>query len=160
MVGKIENRTKRSAMIGLVLTGLLSFPSLAQESDSDSTAIQSKIPIEVTLNKVREGDVPLYISIQNKSEYQTLEGGGGILQSTHAGQITRTFDVPKSGDYAVSVWHDLDNDGEFSMADNFQLLDGWGTSGEVPFGTPPTFDAAKVSVPVSGAKVEIEMIYP
>ena len=150
-----------NAFLGVMaIATALSTPAFAGSAETTQKAAHDGVPITVTLNNVRAGDVPLYISIQTESEYQSYDGAGGILQSTESGQITETFDVPAAGEYAISIWHDLDNDGRFSMAEGFQLLDGWGTSGTVPFGAPPTFKDAKVSIPSSGDVVEINMIYP
>lgn len=118
------------------------------------------VPLSITLNGVRAGDTPLYISVQTEADYRSMEGHGTIVATTEAGTLTRSVELPAAGSYAVSVWHDLDNDGRFSMSDTYEIEDGWATSGVVPRGSAPTFSNAKVVVPGYGADIEIAMIYP
>lgn len=142
---------------GVGLLALLSGgASLAHASEMD----EDQIPVTITISDVRAGDVPLYISIQTKETYQSMHGEGGILRATNSGNISRTFYVKAPGEYAASLWHDLDGDGRFSMTETFEILDGWGSSGTIPRGVQPTFEQAKFAVPSGGASTKIEMIYP
>ena len=156
-----KNLTKLTiALAGLALSIGMGSYGFAVPSESNEAVGGADIPVTVTFHNVQAGDVPFYVSIQTEATYRSMRGYGGILKETPAGTFTRTFKVPESGEYAISIWHDLNDDGRFSMTDNYQILDGWATSGTVPVGTEPSFEDAKVSVPGSGANVEIDMMYP
>ncbi|WP_298912926.1 DUF2141 domain-containing protein [uncultured Algimonas sp.] len=118
------------------------------------------VPITVTFNDVRAGDVPFYVSIQTEGEYRSPQGHGDVLEATEAGSFTRTFMLPAAGDYAVSVWHDLDADRQFTMGPDYKVEDGWGTSGDPALDTMPTFSDVKVSVSGEDTAIEIDMVYP
>ena len=123
-------------------------------------AADTAVPITITLTDVIQSEVPLYISVQTEAEYRSMKGQGTILKETSAGALTEAISLPSAGDYAVTVWHDLDNDGRFSMNERYEVLDGWGSSGDVSVPGGPTFETAKISVPNFGTEVTVAMIYP
>ncbi|GHA83239.1 hypothetical protein GCM10009069_03160 [Algimonas arctica] len=139
-------------------TGLTLLMGVESALAVDDTAVA--VPVTITLTDVMETNVPLYISVQTEAEYQSMKGRGAVLKETSAGTITQTVQLPESGDYAVTIWHDLDNDGRFSMTDRYEVLDGWGTSGQARRDAAPTFQQSKINVPTYGASVTIAMIYP
>ena len=100
------------------------------------------------------------MSIQTREQYQSIKGFGGILQEASLGEMSATYNIVEPGEYAVSVWHDLDNDGRFSMTKDYQITDGWGASGNAPDTRAPTFDDVKIKVESFGATVPVEMKYP
>ncbi|WP_416879467.1 DUF2141 domain-containing protein [Litorimonas sp.] len=121
---------------------------------------EGTIPVTVKLQGITETDGPIYVSIQTQENYQSMKGFGGIINDPTAGDMTRTFKVDKPGSYAVSVWHDLDDDGRFSMTEDYKILDGWGASGDAPDDREPTFDDVQIKVDESGANVSVDMRYP
>ena len=129
-------------------------------SDAETQKETSSVPMTITLTDVIASDVPLYISVQTEENYRSMKGHGTILKQTTAGTVTETVQLPAAGDYAISIWHDLDNDGRFSMNERYEILDGWGTSGGIPEAAAPSFSTSKISVPSSGAETTIAMIYP
>ena len=118
------------------------------------------IPVTVTLKNITETDGPLYVSIQTREDYRSMKGHGGMIKSVTLGDMTTTFKVDAPGEYSVSVWHDLDDDGRFSMTEDYQVLDGWGASGNPPASGDPTFDDVKITVETFGATIPVEMKYP
>ena len=118
------------------------------------------IPVTVTLKGVTKTEGPIYVSIQTRENYRSMKGFGGVLSEPTLGDITQTFKVETPGNYAVSVWHDLDDDGRFSMTEDYKILDGWGASGNAPEDREPTFDDVQIKVDESGATVPVEMRYP
>ena len=121
---------------------------------------KANIAVTVKLTELRKADAPLYISIQNRDEYQTNRGYGGIVKAIDKEILEVDLAVDIAGDYAISVWHDLDNDGEFSMSDTYIPLDGWGASGNPPAHRRPDFDDVKVGIDASGSTVPVKLIYP
>jgi uncharacterized protein (DUF2141 family) len=149
----IQKTCALAAATGLALL-LYSAPVWANEADLET------VPMTITLTNIMEASVPLYISVQTEAEFRSMKGQGAILKETTAGTITETVQLPSAGEYAISIWHDLDNDGRFSMNERYEILDGWATSGEVMTEGAPTFQSAKIMVPNFGAETTIAMIYP
>jgi len=150
-----------SAVCALYALTALGISSPASANEAPDWKIKpGKIPITVTLKGVSETKGPIYVSIQTREDYRSMKGFGGILSNPTLGDITETFKVDKPGNYAVSVWHDLDDDGRFSMSEDYKVLDGWGASGDVPDNREPTFDDVEIEVGQSGARVPVEMKYP
>jgi hypothetical protein len=123
------------------------------------------IPVTVTLTDVSPvsaiADDKIYVSIQTRETYRSLKGHGGILKVLNPGTMEATFHVSEPGEYAVSVWHDRDNDMRFSMNEaTYQILDGWGASGTPPTDRMPIFDDVKISIPPQGTATTVAMINP
>lgn len=135
---------------------LLTSAGTALANDADVLTI----PVTITLTDVMQSQVPLYISVQTEADYRSMKGQGTILKETTAGTLSKTVSVPTAGDYAITLWHDLDNDGRFSMNERYEISDGWGSSGDVSVPGGPTFQTAKITVPNFGAKATVKMIYP
>ena len=134
-------------------------PAFAADA-SDWKIQEGDIPVTVTLKGITEITGPIYVSIQTRENYQSMKGHGGIIREATLGEMTATFNVTEPGDYSVSVWHDLDDDGRFSMTETYKVLDGWGASGTPPENQMPSFDDVKVKVESFGATVPVEMKYP
>lgn len=119
-----------------------------------------EIPVTVLLSGVQSSDGPLYISVQNRDQYQGIKGYGEIIKRVTAGDMSAVVKIQKSGEYAVSVWHDLNDDGVFSMTQDYKILDGWGGSGTIPKGRAPKFDDVRVTIGGGGASIPVALIYP
>ena len=123
------------------------------------------IPVTVTLTDVDPvsaiTDDKIYVSIQTRENYRSMKGYGGILKVLTPGTMEATFNVAEPGEYAVSIWHDRDNDLRFSMDPaTYVVADGWGASGTPPMNRMPSFDDVKITVPPQGTSTEIAMINP
>lgn len=155
---KSQSSLGKGVALSLLAASILSagVPAFAASGHSND----GTIPVTITIDNVRAGNVPLYISVQKRGQYQGIKGHGVILKSTTAGTMQATVKVDVVDDYAVSLWHDLDNDGVFSMNERYQPEDGWAASGTVPMNRAPKFDDVKVTVPMAGKAVAVSMIYP
>ena len=138
---------KTKSLIAIAALALMTSPAQAEETN---------LSVELTGLQASEGK--LYISIQKEEDYKAQRGHGGVFEVTEAGNETYTFSVP-AGLYAVSIWHDTDNDGRFSMDENWIPTDGWGMSGTPSTDKEPVFDEVKVAIASSGTSVRIPMIY-
>ena len=105
--------------------------------------------VTVTLDGVKPNAGKLYIALQTREQFmQDVRSIGTVLEPT-AATVTATLpDVPP-GDYALSVWHDIDGDGTFSMGpmgptDGWAMVDGAALRGE------PTFDMVDFTVTPAG----------
>ncbi|UTW56239.1 DUF2141 domain-containing protein [Kordiimonas sp. SCSIO 12610] len=126
-----------------------------KNSWGDATTVK----LSVTLKGVQEKAGPMYVAVQKRENYQKWNAGaGGIYKGLKAGDHTYVYDVP-AGEYAISVWHDSDNDGQFTMQ-GYLPLDGWGNSGNQNLQAPPTFDDVKITVSAKGSRETVNMHYP
>lgn len=115
-------------------------------------------PLSVTLDGIEARGGTLFVSVQTEAQFTKEEGiAGEAVEAPEAGSRTFAFDVPE-GAYAVSVWHDDDGDGEFTMGPSFMPLDGWAMSGP-PLQGPPSFEDVAVEVGEDGAEASMSMTY-
>jgi uncharacterized protein (DUF2141 family) len=118
-----------------------------------------KARLIVTLAGVEEKAGPMYVAVQKRENYQKWNAGvGGVYKDLKAGDHTYEYILP-AGEYAISVWHDSDNDGKFTMQ-GYTPLDGWGNSGMQELQGPPTFDDVKITVPAQGTTETVKLHYP
>ncbi|MEP1229917.1 MAG: DUF2141 domain-containing protein [Litorimonas sp.] len=156
------NKTLKMSAICIITAAVGATTSAANPAQyyKVNDADVATIPVTVELGALQVHEAPLYVSIQKRDEYMGIHGYGGVIQAVSSETMSATFKVDTAGDYAVSVWHDLNNDGVFSMDDNYQILDGWGASGNVPVNRRPKFEDVMVKVETYGATVPVMLKYP
>ena len=132
----------------LALLALLTCPAQAEEKN---------LSVELTGLKASQGK--LYISIQKEEDFMATRGLGGVFEVSNAGTETYAFAVP-AGEYAVSIWHDTDNDGRFSMDENWVPTDGWAMSGSTNAEKQPRFEDVKIDIKEDKNSIRLPMIYP
>ena len=151
----------KAAVLGgslLLVSAMTSFAA-----DAPGWKKTGDIPVTVTLTDVLPEGLQggtIYVSIQTREDYRSMKGFGGIIQKAELGDMTATFHVDEPGDYSVSIWHDRDDDGRFSMDGSYKILDSWGASGTPPKDREPSFDDVKVAIPSMGTDLSIDMINP
>jgi len=146
-----------------VLSKTLALPALILLSAPSAYAVDAQdptIPITIDLSEVQALPGPLYVSIQKEAQYMGMRGHGGIIASVSDAMTQATYKVDVPGRYAVSLWHDLNDDGVFSMDESYNVLDGWGASGSIKETERPSFDDVAIDVPAYGTEVRVTMFYP
>lgn len=143
-----------------LLFGTMSAASAIAADAPDWKSAEGTIPVTVELSGITVTEGPIYVSIQKRDQYMGMKGHGGIIKMATPGHMTAVYKVAEPGDYAVSVWHDTNDDGIFSMDENYRILDGYGSSGTPPADSRPTFDDVKITVESFGSTVTVPMNYP
>jgi len=116
--------------------------------------------VSVTINGVRAGNGPLYLSLQTRDQFMKNEGSyGQIVQSPAPGALKVSLSGVAAGEYAVSVWHDIDGDSVFDRDDDGKPLDGWAMIDGASLRAEPTFDEVSFKVEKSSVSIELDMIY-
>jgi uncharacterized protein (DUF2141 family) len=117
--------------------------------------------VQISLGGVIAAKGDLYIALQKKDEFLQPRGSHGeIVKLPNTGDQKLVFRNVTPGDYSVSVWHDNDGDGTFSMDAKGMPADGWTMHNAQQLRAAPQWDAVKFTVPARGTTLSLAMIYP
>ncbi|MES1201129.1 MAG: DUF2141 domain-containing protein [Pseudomonadota bacterium] len=119
--------------------------------------------VRVTLNGVEARGGSLLAALQTTDQFLKGPGAYNLGQTATPGTVTLVFPNVAPGDYAFALMHDEDGDSQMKMDANTQMpLEGWALSNGDALRGPPTFDAAKFTVPDTGGDVTltVNMHYP
>ena len=136
------------SLIAIATLTLMTGAALAEETN-----------LSVELTGLKASDGKLYISVHKEEDFMAQRGLGGIFEVSKTGSQGYSFTVP-TGEYAVSIWHDTDNDGQFSINENYIPTDGWAMSGSAEANEQPNFDDVKITIANSKTFISLPMIYP
>lgn len=115
--------------------------------------------VVVTVTDVQARTGTLYAALQSRDQFmQPTLTRGALRENPQAGAVELVFREVPPGDYAVSLLHDEDGDREMDL-NGYLPREGYGMVGGENLRAQPTFDAVKVSVPASGARLSTRMIY-
>lgn len=133
----------------IVLAGALAAAGMAQAA-----------PLTVNVDGIEARGGKFYVGVQTAAQFMKDDGiAGEIVEAPEAGSRSFTFDLPE-GAYAVSIWHDFNNNGKFDTAENGRPLDGWTSPNAETLRAAPTFEQSAVSVGADGGAATLKMIYP
>lgn len=115
--------------------------------------------LTVDLDGVRSAGGTLFVSVQTRQEFMQERGtAGSVVTSPQSGAHRFSFAVP-AGEYAISVWHDDNNNGRFDKDDRQIPLDGWALTNSQGLRGEPAFDQVKTRVGDGSASVRLSMAY-
>jgi uncharacterized protein (DUF2141 family) len=119
---------------------------------------QSKIEVTVKNIKGQKGSIRIGL-FANETDFLKKVAEGKVVKAD-ANEITVVFENLKAGEYAVSVIHDENDNGELDTNAIGMPTEGFafGNNAMGMFG-PPSFDKAKVSVSNSPIVQVIELKY-
>ncbi|MEA3035311.1 MAG: hypothetical protein QOH04_1073 [Sphingomonadales bacterium] len=115
----------------------------------------------VDLNGLRAGGTA-YVQLQTRAQFMGPDRvGGQIVRVAAAGALSVDLGEVAPGDYAVSVWHDDNDNQRFDMAaQGGAPLDGWAIANGSEAGAgPPDFDRAKVTVAQAPLRLPMTLHY-
>ncbi len=103
--------------------------------------------VTISLQSVQASPHKIYISLQKKDEFLQEKGSyGDIIVLTAGDQKDVIIPNVTAGEYSVSVWHDTDGNGKFTMDASGMPADGWGMYQGEKLRAMPTWDAVKFTV--------------
>jgi uncharacterized protein (DUF2141 family) len=117
--------------------------------------------VTVDLNGLRSGGT-LYVQLQTRAQFMGADRAGGkIVHVAQAGSLSVDLGEVAPGDYAVSVWHDDNDNRRFDMdAQGGGPLDGWAIANGAEAGAgPPDFDRAKIAVAQAPIRLPMTVHY-
>jgi uncharacterized protein (DUF2141 family) len=116
--------------------------------------------VTLSLDAVDASGGDLYVSLQKQDEFMQPRGSyGTVIKAPKAGPQTVVLKDVAPGDYSVTVWHDIDADGKFSMGPDGRPRDGWTMNNAAALRGMPTWDGVKFSVPGAGTSLTLTMLY-
>ncbi|MBV7255647.1 DUF2141 domain-containing protein [Pacificimonas sp. WHA3] len=115
--------------------------------------------LTVNIDGVRDAPGKLYVSLQTQSQFMKDEGAYGVMiDSPAAGVSSPTVTGIAPGTYAITVWHDDNDNGEFDMGERGPL-DGWAMIGGTSMRAEPTFAQTSLTIGEADESVSVVMIY-
>ncbi len=116
--------------------------------------------VTIEIAGVRAADGDLYVSLQTREQFMKATGvAGEILKDPGAGMTRVVLPNVSAGDYSVSVWHDINGNGQFDFGPDGRPADGWSMVNASTLRGEPDFESVKFSVPPAGARIALEMVY-
>lgn len=117
------------------------------------------VPLNVELDGVRAAGGRLYVSVQTRDQFMQDAGtAGSVVAAPTAGAHSFSYDLPP-GEYAVSVWHDDNNNGRFDKDERHMPLDGWAMTNAEALRGEPTFDQVRIVLGQAAANIRLAMTY-
>ncbi len=116
--------------------------------------------VTLDLTGLRAGGT-LYVQLQTRDQFLGSERAAGrLIRVPQPGTLrVELGDVPP-GDYAVSVWHDQNDNRRMEIdPSQGQAVDGWAMLNGAVLRARPEFDQVKLSVSAAGAQVPLELRY-
>lgn len=138
---------------------LLALTALMATAAAAPPAPNSDVTVTVTGVKAKGGT--LRVGLYDDATFlRTAPPHNAAAPVTAAGEVTVTFhDIP-AGDYAATALHDADDNKQITMGADGRMAEGTALSNAEALRGPPSFAAAKVAVPATGAAIKIAMSYP
>jgi uncharacterized protein (DUF2141 family) len=124
-----------------------------------SSALFAQNKLEVTVRNIKEAKGTIRVGLFTSEKDFLKTAAEGKVVKANAKEITVVFENLKSGDYAVSVIHDENENGELdsNMVGIPKEGFAFGNNAMGTFG-PPSFDKAKVSL-IKNEKQVVELKY-
>ena len=116
--------------------------------------------VTVDLSGLRPGGT-LYVQLQTRDQFLGQERTASkMIQAPQSGTLRVDLGEVPPGDYAVSVWHDQNDNRRMEIdPSQGQAVDGWAMLNGAAIRARPEFDQVKLSVPAAGAQVPLEVRY-
>lgn len=147
--GNSTPRFASSILVMMAISFMASLPAAAQDSD-----------LQVFIENIREERGTLIVAVFNsRGTYLKKESHSVKVPADQQG-VTVSFSKLPPGDYAVSIIHDENDDGQLTKNWMGVPLEGFGFSNDAmgTFGPPP-FDRAKFTMPVATSRITIHLKY-
>jgi uncharacterized protein (DUF2141 family) len=116
--------------------------------------------LEVTVKNIKAAKGTIRVGLFTTEESFLKDAAFGKIVKAQGNQVTVVFENLKAGDYAVSVIHDENENGELDTNMIGIPKEGFafGNNAMGAFG-PPSFDKAKVTLKNTNEKQKIELKY-
>lgn len=121
--------------------------------------INSPAHVSLDLYGVKDRPGQLCVQIQTEEQFMTREAIAGACHEQVEGDRAHfDFDLAP-GRYALSAWHDDNENGVFDRGDYGMPLDGWAMIGGAALRSAPSFAQNSFTVTEDGAQIDEYMVY-
>jgi uncharacterized protein (DUF2141 family) len=111
-------------------------------------------PVAVDLTGMRAGGT-LYVQVQTRAQFMgPARVGGRIVAAPQAGSLSVDLGEVPPGDYAITVWHDVNGNNQFDMG-----TDGWAMGNGDRLRGQPTFEIVKLAIPAAALRLPMAVSY-
>lgn len=134
------------------LTALLSLAPLCVQSASAAT-------LTLKLNGFRESTGHLLLMVHNNAEGWDGKGRAAAMRRVPVTDKELVLEIPElgAGQYAITLFHDVNDNGQLDMNAMGMPLEGYGFSNNVGARGRPQFDDARFDLPAEGRTLEIRV---
>jgi uncharacterized protein (DUF2141 family) len=134
---------------------LLSILVVAMLSITNSIIAQNTKTITVTVVNATSDTGKIGYALYNKDNFglKPIQGKEGKIVN---GKSTVVFENVPSGEYAVTCYHDKNNNNKMDFAANGMPLEDYGSSNNVMAFAPPSYENAKFMLKDENLKLEIK----
>lgn len=143
-IHQLINNTKNNVSKALILS--ISFALISSLGFSQDTTTQDGKSITVTVSNIRNSNGKVALALHNGDTFMKTDA----IQSTESpitnGEVTVTFTNVTSGEYAVLVLHDENENRKMDYDANGMPQEAYGTSGVTSRFGPPTYNDAKFNL--------------
>ena len=160
---------RRSASIAAILAAFFSVPAIADDSHEDLDLFEFEHvscrggdnEIRIVVEGVKKSAGLITADLYPNRQEGFLRGKGRLKQVKFAAKAPLTrfcITAPENGDFAVTIYHDRNANGDFDKTGLGMPAEPWGLSNnpKVRFG-PPTVDKTIFPVAENGANVKIKL---
>lgn len=142
-----------------VLVYLISIIGYAQTDGSNdaNTKINSGLSVQVEINKIMADKGIVYFAIyDSENNFVNKKPLKVTNNKVEENKVTVTFNHLKPGIYAITCYHDANNNGKMDFANNGIPLEDYGATNNVMNYGPPRFEDAKFELKEKDLTFEIK----
>ena len=130
----------------LVLIGILLVMKFTSAQTSD---------LKISLVEITPTKGKIYVGVFNQKDFLRNPLKSGVIEATDTTGTLIIKDL-KHGDYAISVFHDLNSNGQFDMNEYGQPLEPWAMTGTNGKDQQPVWELAKFTFDSSTTSVQLK----
>jgi uncharacterized protein (DUF2141 family) len=111
--------------------------------------------LKITLEEITPSKGKIYVGVFTQSSFLTEPSRSDVIEVTGKSGVLVIKDL-KHGDYAVSVFHDLNANGQFDMNEYGQPIEPWAMTGTNGKDQQPVWELAKFTFDSSTTSVQLK----
>ncbi len=147
----IRSYTSRLSTIALATMLAIGLSGLSAAEAAD---------ISVKIDGLKKGG-DLYVQLQTSDQFMGQQRvAGSIKQNVEDDDYVVRFENIAPGQYAISIWHDLDGDGVFDTDERGVPSEGVAFAGQGALMGPPQFDQVSFKLGTQDRQFETRILYP
>ncbi len=141
----------------IYLIGIIGYAQTNGSNDAN-TKLNSGQSIQVEINKIMADKGIVYFAIyDSKNNFENKKPLKVTNKKVEGNKVTIVFDHLKPGTYAITCYHDANNNGKMDFANNGIPMEDYGATNNVMNYGPPRFEDAKFVLKEKDLTFEIKL---